>query len=431
MLDIKFIRDNKDIVKEAIKNKKTEDVDLDHLLTLYDTWRDMRQKLDTLNAQKNKAAQERNIEEGKRLKEETQQTQVELEVLEKEFVGLMSKIPNVPSADTPIGPDESGNVVLRKDGDLPTFSFEPKAHWDLGKELDIIDSERAALVSGARFTYLKGDLALMQYALFHFVTSLLTSREKLADIAQDMGLDVDPKPFVPIIPPVMMKSAVMNRMARLHPIDERYFFEKDDMVFIGSAEHTLGPLHMDDLVDEKNLPLRYFAYTPAFRREAGSYGKDTKGILRLHQFDKIEMETFVLPEQSYKEQDFLVTIQEHIVRSLKLPYQVILICTGDMGAPDHRQMDIETWMPAQNKYRETHTSDLIGSYQPRRLNAKVRRAEGKSEYMHMNDATAMAMGRILIAIMENYQQADGSIKIPDVLVPYMGKDLITKADHVS
>lgn len=429
MLDIKFIRDNKDIVKEAIKNKKTEEVDLDYLLGLYDKWRDVRQKIDEGNAAKNKAAQERDIEAGKRLKEEVQALQDQLEPLEKEFVGLMSKIPNVPSADTPIGPDESGNIVARKEGEPTKFSFEPKAHWDLGKDLDLIDSERAAQVSGARFTYLKGDLALMQYALFHFVTSVLTSRETLAGIAGDVGLDVDPKPFIPVIPPVMMKSAVMNRMARLQPIDERYYFEKDDLVFIGSAEHTLGPLHMDDLVDEKKLPLRYFAYTPAFRREAGSYGKDTKGILRLHQFDKIEMETFVIPEQSYKEQDFLVAIQEHIVRSLKLPYQVILICTGDMGAPDHRQMDIETWMPAQNKYRETHTSDLIGSYQPRRLNAKVRREGGKSEYMHMNDATALAMGRILIAIMENYQQADGSIKVPDVLVPYMGKEVITKDDH--
>ncbi len=429
MLDIKFIRDNKDIVKEAIKNKKTEEVDLDYLIGLYDKWRDVRQKIDEGNAAKNKAAQERDIEAGKRLKEEVQALQDQLEPLEKEFVGLMSKIPNVPSADTPIGPDESGNVVVRKEGEPTKFSFEPKAHWDLGKDLDLIDSERAAQVSGARFTYLKGDLALMQYALFHFVTSVLTNRETLASIASDIGLDVDPKPFIPVIPPVMMKSAVMNRMARLQPIDERYYFEKDDLVFIGSAEHTLGPLHMDDLVDEKKLPLRYFAYTPAFRREAGSYGKDTKGILRLHQFDKIEMETFVMPEQSYKEQDFLVAIQEHLVRSLKLPYQVILICTGDMGAPDHRQMDIETWMPGQNKYRETHTSDLIGSYQPRRLNAKVRRENSKSEYMHMNDATALAMGRILIAIMENYQQADGSIKVPDVLVPYMGKEMITKNDH--
>jgi seryl-tRNA synthetase len=224
-----------------------------------------------------------------------------------------------------------------------------------------------------------------------------------------------------------MRTAVMNRMARLHPMDERYVFEKDDLVLIGSAEHTLGPLHMDEIVEEKDLPIRYFGYTPAFRREAGAAGKDTRGILRQHQFDKIELETFVLPEHSMNEQNFIVGIQEYVMRKLNLPYQVILKCTMDQGAPNHRGIDIETWMPGQEAYRETHSSDLMTSYQARRLNTRVRRTDGTIEPVHMNDATVFAMGRTLIAIMENYQHQDGSIAGPKVLQQYMGKDIIAKS----
>ncbi|MBP9771602.1 MAG: serine--tRNA ligase, partial [Candidatus Pacebacteria bacterium] len=230
------------------------------------------------------------------------------------------------------------------------------------------------------------------------------------------------------VPPVMMRSAVMNRMARLQPIDERYYFEKDDMVFVGSAEHTIGPLHMDEILTEESLPIRYIGYSTAFRREAGTYGKDTKGILRQHQFDKLEMESFALPEHSYAEQDFFVAIQEYMLQQLRLPYQVVIICTGDMGGPDHRQMDIETWMPGQHTYRETHTSDLMGGYQARRLNTRIKRTDGKTEPVHMNDATLFAIGRTLIAIIENYQNADGSITIPEALRPYMGgRERITKS----
>lgn len=219
----------------------------------------------------------------------------------------------------------------------------------------------------------------------------------------------------------------MNRMARLDPIEERYYFEKDDMVFIGSAEHTLGPLHMDESIPESQLPLRYAALTPAFRREAGSYGKDTKGMLRLHQFNKLEMETFSKPEDGLAEQQLMVAIQEYLMQQLNLPYQVVSICTGDMGFPDQRQIDIETWMAGQNTYRETHTSDYIGGFQARRLNTKVKRADGTSEPVHMNDATALSQ-RPLIAILENYQNEDGSVTIPQVLRPYMGgREKITRA----
>jgi len=426
MLDITFIRDNKDLVLKAIQDKKTEPVDLDRVLSLYDKRKELRTKLSELGEKRNKAAEERNVENGRNLKGELQALQSEHDALEKEFVQEMIKIPNIPSPDTPVGEDESGNKVLREIGKPPAFSFEAKPHWELGKTLDLIDSEKAAEVSGARFTYLKGDLARLQYALLDLSLKTLTDKKVLEQIARDAELDVSVTAFIPVVPPVMMKSAVMNRMARLHPIEDRYYLKEDDLVLIGSAEHTLGPLHMDEVLDEKQLPIRYVGYSTAFRREAGSYGKDTRGILRLHQFDKVEMETFVSPEDSFKEQDFLVAIQEYLMKQLGLPYRVVVVCTGEMGGPDQRQIDLETWMPGQKMYRETHSADLIGGYQPRRLNTRVRRGDGKLEHLHMNDATAIAMGRTLIAILENYQQEDGSIAIPHVLRPQVGKDAIIK-----
>lgn len=419
MLDIKFIRENPDIVKEAIKNKNRQ-VDLDRVLILAEERKVAAQVVSDLNRQKNEAAAARNIEEGRRLKDEHAAAEAKHQELEKELVKLLTQIPNIPSPDTPIGPDESGNKVIRFWGEKPVFSFEPKAHWDLGPELGIINTEKAAEISGARFTYIMGDLARLQFALIHHVFSVLSDKSFLEKVAAEANLTPDLTPFVPVVPPVMLRTQVMNRMARLDPIEDKYHLEKDDLVMVGSAEHTMGPLHMDEVIEESRLPIRYVGYSTAFRREAGSYGKDTKGILRQHQFDKIEIETFCKPEDGYKEQEFLVAIQEHLMRALKLPYQVVLVCTGDMGFPDQRQMDIETWMPGQNTFRETHSSDYVGGFQARRLNTRVKRADGSVEPVHMNDATVFAIGRTLIAIIENYQQEDGSIVVPEILRPYMG-----------
>lgn len=436
MLDIKFIIDQKEIVQKAIRDKQTEPVDVDRLIALYEERKTLRAQLDDLNAARNKAAKAQNIEEGRRLKEEAVSLEARLPDIEKELVGLLSKIPNVPSADTPVGADESANKILRSWGEPRKFSFDPKPHWDLGKALGVIDSEKAAEVSGSRFTYLKGDLALMQFALIHFAFDTLTNPDTLHVIAEEAGIaGVDTTPFIPVLPPVFMRTSVMNRMARLHPMDERYVFEKDELVLVGSAEHTIGPLHMDEIIDEARLPIRYVGYSTAFRREAGAAGKDTRGILRVHQFDKIELETFVVPEKSMDEQNFIVAIQEYLMRRLGLPHQVVLKCTMDQGAPNHRGIDIETWMPGQpspsgegkGAYRETHTSDLMTSYQSRRLNTRVRRATGSLEHVHMNDATVFAIGRTLIAIMENYQEADGSIRVPDALRNYMHTDTIGKS----
>ncbi|MDE2071180.1 MAG: serine--tRNA ligase [Patescibacteria group bacterium] len=427
MLDLQFIRDNIDIVRAALKNKRRE-VDLDRVLALADERKTASAAVAEINRKRNEVQKTRDAEAGKRLKDELKAAEETYQTLEKELVALLIKIPNIPSADTPVGPDETGNKVVRSWGEARQFSFAPKAHWDIGKDLGVINTEKAAEVSGARFAYLLGDLVLLQQALIQFVFGILTSRDALAGIIKEAKLDVSDKPFVPVSIPLMMRSQVMNRMARLDPIDERYYFEKDDMVLVGSAEHTLGPLHMDETIPEARLPLRYVAVSPAFRREAGTYGKDTKGILRQHQFDKIEMESFSKPEDGFSEQEFFVAIQEHIMRALKIPYQVVLICTGDMGFPDQRQFDIEAWMPGQQAYRETHTADYVGGFQARRLNTKVKRADGTTEPVHMNDATAAAIGRTLIAIIENYQQADGTIAVPEVLQKFVGKKVIGKVE---
>lgn len=419
MLDLQFIRENPDIVRAAMKNKNKEEINLDRIVALGDERKKLAGGIDDINRKRNEAQAARDGEAGKRLKDELRAAEEKYQEVEKELVSLLVKIPNIPSADTPIGADESANLVVREWGERPQFSFEPKAHWDLGRDLGLIDNEKAAEVSGARFTYLKGDLALMQFALIQLAMSVVTSRETLKAIIDKAGLSVSDKPFVPVVPPVMMRPQVMNRMARLEPRDERYVFD-DDTVLVGSAEHTMGPLHMDEAIAEDRLPIRYAGYSTAFRREAGAAGKDTRGILRQHQFDKVEMESFSLPEDGYAEQDLMVAIQEHLMQLLNLPYQVLIVCTGDMGDPDQRQFDINTWMPGQNTYRETQTSDYMGGYQARRLGSRVKRADGTAEPVHMNDATAYAIGRTLIAIMENYQQADGSIAVPEALRPYMG-----------
>ena len=424
MLDIKFIKDNKEIVAKAIVDKKRDPIDLDKIIDLYQQRQDLRQQIEDLNSQKNKAAATRDIEAGKLVKENLSVKEQAIREVEQEFMSLMVKIPNIPSPDTPIGPDESGNKVIRTIGDKPKFDFPVKSHIELGRDLNLIDSEKAAEVSGSRFTYLKGDLVLLQFALIQFAFSVLTNKEILASIAAKAGLEVESSPFLPIVPPAMIKPEILNRMARLDPKDDKYFLEKDNLFLAGSAEHTIGPLHLDEIISAERLPIRYVGYSSSFRREAGSYGKDTKGILRMHQFDKLEMETFCLPEDAIAEQNFLVAIQEYLMQSLKLPYQVVMVCTGDMGFPDQRQIDIETWMPGEDVYRETHSSDLIGGFQPRRLNTRIRRPDGKMEHVQMNDATVFAIGRTLIAIMENGQNADGTISIPEVLQSFVGKDII-------
>lgn len=434
MLDIQFIRSNAEVIKEAVAAKNLT-LDIDVLLAKDQERIKLLQEMEELKSLKNdindliqKAQNDEEraeiIAKGKEIKVKTDELEPLYTKTKTEFDELMLQVPNIPSADTPRGKDESENVVLRKVGTLREFTFQPKEHWELGEALGVIDTVRAAKVSGARFAYLKGDLALLQFALVQYVFSILTSTEKLQEIITGAGLSAVPTSFVPVVPPVFIKPEPFEKMARINPKDERYYLPEDDLYLIGSAEHTLGSMHMDETLEERELPLRYVGYSTSFRREAGSYGKDMKGILRLHQFDKLEMESFTTGDQSLEEQNLFVAIQEYLVKSLGIPYQVVQICTGDMGVPDARQIDIECFMPGQDKYRETHTSDLMTDYQARRLNTRVKRTEGVTEYAHMNDATAFAIGRTLIAIMENYQEADGSIGVPEVLRPFVGKDKI-------
>ena len=420
MLDITFILENREIVKKAVADKQKDPVDFDRLEELYVRRTEMAKVVQSLQHERKVAAEMRDRERGGVLKERLAEAESSLRAVTKDVMELIADIPNIPSPDTPIGVDEGDNVVLREWGSKPSFSFQPKAHWDIGKERDFIDNERGAKVAGARFTFLKGGLVRLQFAVIQWVFDAVTDEEVLRRVIAENALSVPSTPFVPVIPPVMITPEMLFGMARLEPREDKYYLEDDSLFLVGSAEHTLGAMHAGELFSEGDLPRRYIGYSTAFRREAGSYGKDTKGILRQHQFDKMEFETFTVGERSKEEQDFLVALQEYFMRQLGLPYQVVAVCTGDMGAPDVRQIDIETWMPGQGVYRETHSADLMGEYQARRLGVRVRRDSGEKEFVHMNDATVFALGRILIAIIENNQQQDGTVLVPEALRPYMG-----------
>ena len=436
MLDIAYIRDNPEIVKKAVTDKKFSNrVDVDRLLELDAQLlpikielNDVRQKRNELDKKikftKDLKERQQLIDENTRLKNRLKSVEVDYVKLNEQFEKMMLLLPNVTSPKMPVGKDENENTVIRKWGTIPKFSFAPRNHIELGKRLNIIDVEKSSEVSGARFYYLKNEAVRMQFAIIQIVFQILSDTSTLKSLA-DKTNNPFSNAFVPVIPPVMIKPEIMRKMDRLDPIEERYELKKDDLILVGSAEHTLGPMHMNETFAYDDLPKRYIGYSTAFRREAGSYGKDMQGILRVHQFDKLEMESFVPAEYGEVEQDFIVAIQEYLVQQLGLPYQVIQICTGDTGKPDYNQYDIECWIPSQNKYRETHTSDYMTDYQSRRLNIRYIDNDKNKKFVHMNDATAFAISRILIAILENFQQEDGSVLIPKVLQPLCGFDKIS------
>ncbi|MBX4191570.1 MAG: serine--tRNA ligase [Candidatus Doudnabacteria bacterium] len=434
MLDIKYIRDNQAKIREAIKNKNSN-ANLDQLLGLEEQRKKLIIQVEAFRSRRNEITEklqkdkdETLIEESKKLKEQLNMLETEQKEIDSQWKLALEQIPNIPTDDVPVGADETENKVVRKVGSPHKFSFKVKDHMELGEGLDIIDMPRAAKVAGARFGYKKGGAAMLDQALVQFVFRTLTDPVVIKKIADSVG--VSPKPFIPVLPPVMIKPDVYTRTGRLsaEDADEKYKMAKDELYLIGSAEHTLVAMHADEILEEKTLPLRYIGFSTCFRREAGSYGRDTKGMLRVHQFDKLEMESFTTAETSRKEHDFLVAIQEYLMQQLELPYQVVINCTGDMGKPNARQMDVETWLPGQDKYRETHSADYMTDYQARRLNIKYRKASGGTEFAHTNDATAIALSRTPIAIMENNQQEDGSIVVPKVLQPYTGFDVIKKSN---
>ncbi len=427
MLDINFIRENADVVKKACTNKNI-DVDVDRALALDKGKRELMTEIETLKAEQNKisrggADNKAIFVQAKEIKEKIKEIEPELEKIDAELKELLLQLPNIPTDDVPIGASEDENKIAKTVGRKPHFSFTPKTHWQLAEKLGLIDKDRAAKVAGARFAYIKGPLVLLQWALFQFAINVLTNEDTLSKIAKKANLKVSTKPFVPVLPPLMIKTAPYSAMDRLEPREERYKIEGEDLWLQGSAEHVLGTMHMEEDINEVNFPVRYAGFATSFRKEAGTYGKDMEGIIRMHQFDKLEMESLTTAENSLDEHFFMIAIQEYLMQQLGLPYEVILKCTADVGKPNARGIDINVWLPGQDKYRETHTADYMTDYQARRLKTRVRRKNGKMELVHTNDATAFSQ-RPIIAIMENYQQKDGSIKVPKVLQKYCGLKII-------
>lgn len=426
MIDIQFIRDNPELVREKSK-QKGYDVDIDQLLGFDGKRRDLQLQVEELRRKKNEISDvtkgqrpsDEQVAQGREIKDQLAKLEHQLSSIGQEFFTLLKTVPNMPTDDVPVGASEDENVVAREWGQKPQFDFEPKSHSELGEARGWIDKERAAKVAGSRFVYLKGDLVLLEFALWQFALSQLTSQDVIRKIIADNNLQVSDKPFTPVIPPAVAKTEAYDATGRLNKEEQTYKLAEDDLWLNASAEHTMAPMYLGEILDEKDFPIRYVGYTTAFRREAGTYGKDTEGILRLHQFNKLEMESFNLPEDSLNEHLFMVAIQEYLMQSLGLPYRVVMKCTADIGGPNARGVDIDAWLPTQNKYRETHTADYITDYQARRMQTRVRRSSGEVQLVHTNDATAFSQ-RPLIAILENNQTADGQVRVPAVLRQYLG-----------
>ncbi|QQG45154.1 MAG: serine--tRNA ligase [Candidatus Sungiibacteriota bacterium] len=431
MLDIKWVRENSKELKKSLKNRGVE-FGVEHLLEVDEKHRAKIKEVDDLRAEQNKLSEEiarskdqAKIESSKELKRRLGDIEFELKSLEKEFTDLMYKIPNIPDPDVPVGKDESDNKVLREVGEKPKFKFKPRDYIELGTKLDLIDTERAAKVSGTRFGYLKHEAPLLEFALIQYVMDFLRQEENIAQVIKEENLNLLLKSFIPVIPPVLIKPEAMRAMGYMERGgDEIYHLEKDNLYLVGTAEQSVGPMHTDEVFGEEKLPHRHIAFSTCFRREAGSYGKDTRGILRVHQFDKTEMFIFATPETSHDEHKLLLALEERFWRALKIPYRVVQISTGDLGDPAAATYDLEAWLPGQNEgrgeYREVTSASNTTDFQARRLNIKVRRKDGSLEFVHMLNGTAFVIGRTLIAILENYQQEDGSVLIPEVLRQYMG-----------
>ncbi len=426
MLDIQFIRENKDLVSRK-STEKGYNTDIMKLLELDSRRRLLINEVQQLQQQSNELAAAskgakpfpEQIEQGKTLKQQVTIKETELKPLTEQFMKLWEQVPNLALDNVPVGATEDENQVVKTVGEPRKLDFKPKSDGDLGELHDTIDKERAAKVAGARFAYLKGDVVRLQFAIIHFVLDCLGNQELITKLIQDNGLKLKTTPFTPVIPPAVIKTGPYADSARLNAEEVTYKLADDELWLNASAEHSLCTMYIDEILDEKNLPIRYVGYSTSFRREAGTYGKDTEGIFRMHQFDKLEMEVFSTPETGLDEHKLLVALQEYLVQQLELPYQLIQKCTADIGKPNAQGVDINTWMPAQDAYRETHTADYMTDYQARRLRTKLRRSDGKTELVHTNDATAFALGRIIKAILENYQNADGTVGVPKVLKKYL------------
>ena len=401
------------MVKDGCQKKGVK-VDIEKLLTLDEKKSDYLKEIEGFRAKQNRLGKN-DIREAKKIKTKIREIEPELEKLEKEFQELMLKIPNPPLNDVPVGKDERDNIVLREFGERPKFKFKPRDYLEIAEKLDLIDVKRAGKVSGTRFGFLKREAVLLEFALIKLAFDALTKQG-----------------FIPVIPPVMLKPEMAKGMGYPEQFngEEAYYLNKDNLFLVGTSEQSVGTMHSGEVFEEKELPKRYVSFSTCFRREAGSYGKDTKGIFRVHQFDKVEMFSFCQPETSQKEHQFFLEMEEKLMQALKIPYRVVQICTGDLGFPVVSKYDIEAWLLSENRYRETHSTSNCTDFQARRLNIRYRDKSphqnkfgtgqaGKLNFVHTVNGTAFAIGRILIAIIENYQQKDGTIKIPEILRKYL------------
>ena len=416
MLDLKFIRENLNVVREATKNKG-EKADVDLLLSLDEKRRSLLMQADELKHQRNvvsekiarmkKEQQDANqeIENMRKVSDQIDALDDELRQLEEKINDLLLTIPNIPHPSVPIGLDEDSNVVIREWGEPPSFDFEPRPHWELGQMLGILDLPKAAKVAGSGFLVLTGKGARLQRALINFMLDLHTKKHNYKEI----------------LPPFMANRVSMTGTGQLPKLEyDMYLCEKDDLFLIPTAEVPVTNLHREDNLKEEDLPIYYTAYTACFRREAGTYGKDTRGMIRVHQFDKVEMVKFVKPETSYDELESLLVDAEEVLKLLNLPYRVRVLCTGDLSFAAAKCYDIEAWAAGLGNYQEVSSCSNYEDFQARRMKVRFRpKGGGKLQYVHTLNGSGVALPRIMIALLENYQTEQGTVIIPEVLRPYM------------
>lgn len=414
MLDIAFIRNNPDLIKEGIRKKRMK-MDIDELLTVDEELRRLKSEVETLRADRNRLSKEvpklkgdekdRAVAEVKSIKDDLTSKEVLLRERERQFEDLMLMVPNPPLPEVPEGDSDDDNVLVRSYGEPTTFDFPPKDHLELAESLDIVDMPRAVKFAGARMYFLKNEGAQLEFALFKFALDHLVSRG-----------------FHPMIVPQLVRREAMVGTG-FFPLGEEdtFFVEKDGLYLIGTSEVPLVSYHLDEILNEKDLPKHYCGYSTCFRREAGSYGRDTKGFYRLHQFNKVEQVVICVndPEVSRQEHQILLGNAESIMQALGLPHRVALACGAEIGQGQVLKHEIETWMPSRGKYSETHSCSTLHEFQARRLKIRWRGKDGKTQYCHTLNNTAVASPRILIPILENFQNEDGSVTIPEVLRPLM------------
>ena len=425
MLDPSFVRDHQDEVRRGLQNRGlSADDELEALATLENRRRRLIPELEGLKREQNTAGDEvarakrqgrdaSAIFDGNRQRsQQIRQIGIELDGVEQQRTALLLSLPNLPHASVPVGKSAADNVEVRRHGDPPSFDFVPQAHWDIGPALGILDFERATRMSGSRFSVLLGAGARLSRALINFMLDLHT---------REHG-------YLEVEPPFMVNRAALEGTGNLPKFEADLFRIAGDwdLFLIPTAEVPLTNLHRGEIIAGETLPLRYTAYTPCFRSEAGSYGADVRGLIRQHQFDKVELVKIVHPEHSYDELESLTANAEEVLKRLRLPYRTIVLCTGDMGFASAKTYDIEVWLPSQQTYREISSCSNTEAFQARRANIKFRPAgAGKAEFVHTLNGSGLAVGRTLIAILENYQQRDGSVVVPDVLRPFMhGQEVI-------